>query len=570
MNKDRRLLRVVLIVQVIILISCTGPQVSEITKGHGITSENGMVVSAHPEASVIGVKVLREGGNATDAAVATGFALTVCYPNAGNIGGGGFMLIRNADGTTDAIDYRERAPGDADRDMYLDENGEVIKGLSTSTHLASGVPGSVAGLFEAHSKYGNLPFKDLVQPSIDLAAKGFPITKNQARSFNSIRNRLLERNSHTTAFVKEGEWEEGDTIKQAELALTLERIRDNGPDGFYKGLTADLIVKEMSRGKGLISHKDLEDYKAVWRESLITDYKGHKIISMPPVSSGGVAVLQLLGMVEDYPMKKWGMHSKESIHLMVEAERRVYADRAEYLGDPDFVDVPVDLITAKSYLLERMSTYMDNQSSDSKDISAGSIAPPESEETTHYSITDAEGNAVSVTTTLNGGFGNYIVVEGAGFFLNNEMDDFSSKPGVPNIYGLVGGEANAIQGGKRMLSSMTPTIVEKDGELYMVLGSPGGSTIITSVFQVLINTIDYEMDMQSAIDAPRFHHQWLPDQISFEADRFDTLLLKELELMGHSYKLRSPIGRVDGIRVLPGRLYEGGADRRGDDIAAGY
>ncbi len=570
MTKRSKLLSVLYIALIVLLFSCKTAVNDEIVTGYGITAGNGMVVSAHPQASVIGVKILKQGGNAVDAAVATGFALAVCYPNAGNIGGGGLMVIRNADGTTDALDYRERAPLTASRDMYLDKDGKVINGLSTSTHLASGVPGSVDGLYKAHKKYGSLSFEDLVQPAIDIAAKGFPLTEKQAKSLNSIKKTLLERNSHKTAFINDGEWEAGDTLKQPELAQTLERIRDNGPDGFYKGPTADMMVNEMTRGNGLITHNDLEEYDAVWRDALATDYKDYKVISMPPVSSGGVAIIQLLGMIEDYPIGDWGLHSTEAIHLMVEAERRVYADRAEYLGDPDFVYVPVERMTEKTYLKERMSDFNSELASLSKDISAGPGLAKESEETTHYSITDAYGNAVSVTTTLNGSYGNHIVVEGAGFLLNNEMDDFSSKPGYPNIYGLVGGEANSIQPGKRMLSSMTPTIVEKNDELYMVLGSPGGSTIITSVFQVLLNVIEFDMDMQSAVDAGRFHHQWMPDEIAYEEDRFDTIMLKSLEKMGHSLKVRNSIGRVDAIRILPGRLYQGGADKRGDDTAVGY
>lgn len=570
MTKRSGLLSVINIALIVLLFSCKPAVKDEIITGYGITTGNGMVVTAHPQASEIGVKILKQGGNAVDAAVATGFALAVCYPNAGNIGGGGLMVIRNADGTTDALDYRERAPLTASRDMYLDKDGKVINGLSTSTHLASGVPGSVDGLFKAHMKYGKLSFDALVQPAIDIAAKGFPVTGKQAESLNSIRKTLLERNSHKTAFVTEGEWEAGDTLKQPELAQTLERIRDNGPDGFYKGPTADMVVKEMTRGNGLITHNDLEEYDAIWRDALATDYKDYKVISMPPVSSGGVAIIQLLGMIEDYPIGDWGLHSREAIHLMVEAERRVYADRAEYLGDPDFVYIPVERMTEKTYLKERMRDFNSEAASLSKDISAGTAIAKESEETTHYSITDAYGNAVSVTTTLNGSYGNHIVVEGAGFLLNNEMDDFSSKPGYPNIYGLVGGEANSIQPGKRMLSSMTPTIVEKNDELYMVLGSPGGSTIITSVFQVLMNVIEFDMDIQSAVDAGRFHHQWMPDEIAYEADRFDTIMLKSLENMGHSLKVRNSIGRVDAIRILPGRLYQGGADKRGDDTAAGY
>lgn len=570
MIERKRFLSVLAIMLITLMPSCKSTVSDKIIIGHGITASNGMVVSAHPLASLTGLDILKQGGNAVDAAVATGFALAVCYPNAGNIGGGGLMVIRNADGTTDALDYREKAPGTAGRDMYLDKDGNVIEGLSTSTHLASGVPGSVAGLFEAHRKYGSLEFKDLVQPAINIAVNGFSLTEKQARSLNSIRKVQLQRNSHKTTFVADDQWHKGDTLKQPELAETLERIRDNGRDGFYRGKTADLIAMEMMRGNGLITKDDLSDYNVVWRDALVSDYKDFRIISMPPVSSGGLALIQLLGMVEDYPLSEWGLHSSEAIHLMVESERRVYADRAEYLGDPDYVDIPVEELTDKSYLSARMRDFNSKAASLSADISAGNILLPESEETTHYSITDAAGNAVSVTTTLNGSYGNNIVVEGAGFLLNNEMDDFSSKPGYPNIYGLVGGEANSIQPGKRMLSSMTPTIVEKDNELYMVVGSPGGSTIITSVFQVLINVMEFGMDMQSAVDAGRFHHQWLPDKVAYEADRFDTLLLKRLQDMGHYLNARSSIGRVDAIRVLEGRLYEGGADKRGDDTAAGY
>lgn len=553
-----------------LLTSCDNKLPPPARTGYGLKSENGMVVSAHPEASLVGVEILRKGGNAIDASVATGFALAVCYPNAGNIGGGGLMVLRLDNGTVDALDYRERAPMEAAGDMYLDENGEVIEGASTSTHLASGVPGSVDGLYRAHSKYGQLSFAEVIQPAIDMAGNGFVLTAKQARELNSIQKTLNERNDHSTAFHNSEKWVEGDTLRQAELAQTLTRIRDQGPDGFYKGETANLIVKEMEKAGGLITAGDLADYKAIWREPLRSDYKNYGLIAMPPVSSGGVATIQLMTMVENYPLKEWGFHSPEAIHLMVEAERRVYADRAEYLGDPDYFKVPVKELTDKDYLAGRMSDFDPDRSSLSSEISAGTLPLAESEETTHYSVTDSYGNAVSVTTTLNGGYGNCIVVEGAGFFLNNEMDDFSIKPGFPNIYGLVGGKANSIEPGKRMLSSMTPTIVEKDGELYMVVGSPGGSTIITSVFQVILNVIEFDMDMQEAVDRSRFHHQWLPDYISYEENGFSEQILEKLKSKGHTLKERGTIGRVDAIRITEDRLFEGGADKRGDDMAAGY
>jgi len=560
----------IIIIALLLSYSCKQQTVLPIETGFGITAENGMVVSAHPEASVIGTQILRDGGNAIDAAAATGFALAVCYPNAGNIGGGGLLVLRNSDGSVNALDYREKAPLAADRDMFLDNDDKVVKGLSTSTRLASGVPGSVAGLCEAHAKYGLLDFNDIIQPAIDLAYNGFPLTEKQSKSLNAFKKTFRKRNNFLTAFQKETEWSEGDTLKQRELAATLERIRDKGPDGFYKGETAACIVSEMEKAGGLITYADLENYAPVWRKPIISDYKDYRIISMPPPSSGGVALKQLFGIIEDYPLSDWGFLSREAVHLMTEAERRVYADRAEYLGDPDFFEVPVKELGDISYIKKRMNDFDFNKSSGSDNIGAGSIVPGESEETTHYSVADSYGNSVSVTTTLNGGYGNFIVVEGAGFLLNNEMDDFSVKPGYPNIYGLIGGEANSIEPGKRMLSSMTPSIVEKNGELYLVVGSPGGSTIITSVFQVIVNILEFDMDVQSAVDAARFHHQWMPDIIDYERGKLDSLLIDGLEDMGHKLRARSSIGRVDAIRIIDGRLFMGGADKRGDDIAAGY
>ncbi|HCC70099.1 MAG TPA: gamma-glutamyltransferase [Bacteroidales bacterium] len=559
----------ILLLLVLTVSSCTYEDY-EIKQGRGIVCSNGMVVSAHPEASGIGTGILIEGGNAFDAAAATAFALAVSYPTAGNIGGGGLMVIRDSDGRYATLDCREKAPDSAMNDMYLDEEDNIIKGMSTSTLAASGVPGSVAGILEMHSEYGSLPLKKIIQPSIDLAREGFPVTSRQAKSLNSVRKRFINRNDHPVPFVKDNLWAEGDTLIQADLARTLERIRDNGTEGFYSGSTADMIVKEMKKGNGLINHNDLENYSAVWREPVTGMYSGYKIISIPPPSSGGVAVMQLLGIMEDMLNEQPVFHSSEDVHLMIEAERRIYADRSFYLGDPDFVEIPVNELVNKDYLIDRMSDFDTLKTSSSANISHGLIVAPESEETTHFSVIDKDHNAIAFTTTLNSSYGNCIVVEGAGFLLNNEMDDFSSKPGYPNIYGLIGGEANSVQPGKRMLSSMTPAIVEKDNNLYMVLGSPGGSTIITSVFQTLLNVLEYQMNMQQAVDAPRFHHQWMPDLVYFEKLEADSVLIRKLENMGHNIQWRSSIGRVDAIRIIKGGKMEAGADSRGDDMACGY
>lgn len=529
----------------------------------------GMVVSAHPEASKIGAEVMKRGGNAVDAACATEFALAVTYPVAGNIGGGGFMVIRMNDGKTYTLDYREKAPLRGHRDMYLDDEGKVIKELSLDSHLAVGVPGTVDGIIRAHTRFGKLAFRDVIQPAIDLARNGFPITAKQAGRLNSYKESFLKMNDHKVVFVKDDLWKEGDILKQPELAHTLELIRDKGRDGFYKGETAEALTEQMKKHKGLITQKDLDEYRSVWRVPVTGNYKNYTIISMPPPSSGGVALMQLLGMTELYPVKEWGWHDVKTVHLMIEAERRVYADRAEFLGDPDFYKVPVKGLLDPSYLKERMANFDPEKATPSSEIKHGEPAGAESEETTHYSVVDSEGNAVAVTTTLNRGYGTKIVVEGAGFLLNNEMDDFSVKPGVPNSYGLVGGEANSIQPGKRMLSSMTPTILEKDGKLFMVVGSPGGSTIITSVFQTILNVVEHGMNMQEAVAASRFHSQWLPDMVYYEKGGFSDSLKQQLETMGHKLKERSSIGRVDAILCLPDGTLEGGADPRGDDVAAG-
>jgi gamma-glutamyltranspeptidase / glutathione hydrolase len=543
---------------------------SGIITGSGIHTTNGMVVSAHRESSEIGAGILMKGGNAIDAAVATDLALAVCYPEAGNIGGGGFMVIRTADGKHVALDYREKAPQAANRDMFLDTDGNVIGGLSTDTRLSSGVPGTVDGIIAAHSKYGKLPFKDVIQPAIDLAEKGFQLTAGQAASLNGNRKVFIDRNRKRPAFVKDSLWKEGDLLVQPELAETLKLIRDKGRDGFYSGKTAQLIENEMKRGNGIISRRDLMEYSPVWRMPLRGKYKGYDIITICPPSSGGLTLLQLTGMTENYEIRRMGLHSAGATHLIIEAERRAFADRSQFPGDPDFVEVPLKQLLSSEYLTARMKDFNPGKASLSSQVGHGSPELYESEETTHYSIVDGMGNAVSVTTTLNGTFGSGIVVEGAGFLLNNQMDDFSSKPGFPNMYGLVGGEANAIKPGKRMLSSMTPVILEKEGRLFMVLGSPGGSTIPTSVFQVIINVIDFGLNIQDAVDAGRFHHQWLPDVITYEHNCFDSLTIAELVRMGHEFQPRSAIGRVNAIMRAEDGTLNAGADPRGNNVAAGY
>ncbi|MBY0065875.1 gamma-glutamyltransferase [Empedobacter falsenii] len=531
---------------------------------------NGAVVTAHPEASKVGVEILKKGGNAIDAAIAVQFALAVVYPNAGNIGGGGFLVYRDAKGKTDALDYREKAPLKASEDMYWDKNGNAITDLSLYGQFAAGVPGTVDGMVKAHEKYGKLNWIELVQPAISLAQKGFKITKQQANELTNKHNDFVKYNSKTNALTSKSSWKEGDLLIQKELANTLKLIQQKGRAGFYEGKTADLIVKEMKRGNGIISHEDLKQYQSVWRTPVSGNYKGLKVISMPPPSSGGIALVSLFQSIEDYPINKWGFQADSTIQVMVEAERRVYADRAEHLGDPDFIKVPQKQLLDKSYNVNRMKDFSFDKATPSSAIKAGEIIGKESMETTHYVIVDKDGNAASVTTTLNNSYGSLVVVEGAGFLLNDEMDDFSVKPGTPNLYGLVGGKANAIEPSKRMLSSMTPSILEKDGKLFMVVGTPGGSTIITSVFQAILNVVDFGMTMQEAVAAPRFHHQWLPDQIDYEPNAISENVRESLKQKGYTLKERKPYGRVEGILVNTNGTYQAGADPRGDDKAVGY
>jgi gamma-glutamyltranspeptidase/glutathione hydrolase len=549
----------------LLLFNCEKP-----VKGIGVISEKAMVVSARIEASKIGADILKKGGNAYDAMIATQFALAVVYPIAGNIGGGGFMVYRNNDGTKGALDFREKAPIAASKNMYLDSLGNVIPTKSEFGALSVGIPGSVAGVFEVYEKFGTLPFKELVQPAIDLARNGFKVTKKQAISLNSSSKAFEKANSYKTNLQKE--WKKGDLLTQEALAQTLERIRDFGKDGFYKGKTADLLVNYVAELGGIITHEDLEKYTAIWRNPITFQYKDYQITSMTLPASGGICLAQILKSIEPFPLDSIKHNSTQYIQLLTEAERRSYADRAHYLGDIDFVNAPIDSLINQKYIKQRMSSFSWKKATPSSEVSQGKILGYESNETTHYSIVDQFGNAVAVTTTLNTNYGSKVLVKGAGFFLNNEMDDFSSKPGVPNVYGLMGSIANEIAPEKRMLSSMTPTIVEKNGKLFMVVGTPGGSTIITSVLQNIINVVDYKMSMQESVNQPRFHHQWLPDEIKLEPNSFDEKTKKELASLGYSIveKKSTIIGRVDAILVLPNGKLEGGADKRGDDAAAGF
>ena len=537
-----------------------------------VEGKQGMVVSTHPIASDVGLAILKKGGNAIDAAVAVNFALAVCHPSAGNIGGGGFLVYRDKSGNVKALDYREKAPSAANRDMYLDAEGKIIPGKSMTGIFSVGVPGTVAGMQEMHDKLGKMPWEALLLPAVDLARNGVLLTEREARGLNRQRIEFLKENSGKNYLLSEEgkEWKAGDLLVQADLAATLDLILKKKSKGFYTGQTARLVVKEMKAKNGLISKKDLRNYQAVWRTPIKSQYKNYQIIGMPPPSSGGVALAQLLQMVAPYSLHQWGPNSDSTFQVMAEAERRVYADRSKWLGDPDFVKVPVNELIDPVYTSSRMGQMNFNQATKSSDILAGVFPGYESPETTHYSIVDGEGNAVSITTTLNNSYGSKVFVGGAGFLLNDEMDDFSAKAGSPNLYGLIGSKANEIQPNKRMLSSMTPTIVEENGKLKMVVGTPGGATIITSVFQVVLNTLEMGMNMQQAVEYPRFHHQWMPDKITAEPARFSEDQQGRLKAKGYTFSPVSAIGLVEGILVLPNGSLQGGADSRGDDKVSAY
>ena len=543
-----------------------------------VFGENGMVVSTSRHASQVGVDILKEGGNAVDAAVAVGFALAVTSSSNGNIGGGGFMVSKLSSGKIFTLDYREMAPSNAERDMYLDTDKNIIKDKSRKTHFASGVPGSVDGLLKAWRDYGsgNISRVQLLAPAISLAEEGFNLSEYEADRFNNNKDRLSQHSETKRIFTRDDrEWKEGDIFVQENLANTLKRISNEGRDGFYKGKTAQLIVEEMKNVGGWITYKDLENYTSKYRDPVKGSFQDYEIISMGPPSSGGLLLVHMLNMFSEILDQSktqsldLSYNSPDYIHILTEIERRAYADRAEHLGDSDFWDVPNSMLLSKNYAKERAHAIDFSQAGISKQVTHGDPYLNQSEETTHYSVVDKDGNSVAVTTTINSGYGNGITVKGAGFLLNNEMDDFSSKPGEPNMFGLLGNEANAIVPKKRPLSSMTPTIVLKNNEPYLILGSPGGSTIITTVFQNILNVVIHDMDIQQAVSSPRIHSQWMPDMVFHEKRGLSNKIIKRLKAMGHDVRLRGSIGEANGI-MINANGYWGGPDSRGETSAIGY
>lgn len=531
------------------------------------TQNKGIVVSAHPLASEVGASILRKGGNAFDAAIATQFALAVVYPQAGNIGGGGFLVGYTNKGEKIALDYRETAPQSASKNMYINDKGNADTNLSQNGHLAVGVPGSVSGMFFTHKKYGKLAMHVLIQPAIDLAEKGFAITQREATLLNDTQKEFKKYNQHPIAFIKESAWKAGDLLIQKDLANTLKNIQKNGERAFYEGKNAQLLVQEMQRGNGILTLEDLKNYQTKERKALNFNYKNHEVISMPLPSSGGVLLAQMLMMSSFENLEKYQHNSPEAVQIITEAERRAYADRAEYMGDPDFIDDKTQMLISTEYLKNRWKNFSFNHATPSAEVGNIVTQPKESEQTTHLSILDKFGNAVSVTTTLNGLYGSKVVVKGAGYLLNNQMDDFSIKPGVPNMYGAVGGEANAIAPNKRMLSSMTPTIVLKNNKPMMVVGTPGGTTIPTSVFQSIVNAIDFKLNPNFIINAPKFHHQWLPEVVYVEKN-FPKNTIEQLKQKNYTFETRNSIGRTEMIFSDENGNITAVADGRGDDSVA--